>query len=242
MVTMEYDNTLIRVPQCWEDITLGKYESVYDKKPESARERVALVAQICEVDAEKLLSWPAEIFNGIVDYILFLYGDNPAIPCPYLEIDGVKYAVPLEDDLTLGAWVDADEAQKKGEAPISTTLAIVCRPVGEAYDYKNNEARQAMFAALPVSQVMGVMAFFLQCKEASVKLTQMYGNLQLVIDQLPRNTDILRSLGAGTKLLQMWRVLTFCILNVLLRYRLRKFLRSYNTSAIRRTQRKRKES
>jgi hypothetical protein len=230
MVTIEYNGIKVNVPESWQDVTLGEYEQFYALKPEGARERVALIAQVCKIDAETLLSWPAEVFNVIVDYVLFLYGDNPVPPNPVCEIDGVKYIVPIEDELTLGAYVDADEAQKGQDRVISNVLAIVCRPAGEAYDYKNNEARAAMFAAQPVSKVLGVMAFFLHCKQLSERRTQVFGNLHQVAALLPRNTELLRSLGGGIKLLRMWPVVRFCILNALLRYRLRRFSRTCSTA------------
>jgi hypothetical protein len=157
---MEYNTVGIEVPESWDDITLGFYETLYTEKPGTARERAALAAKICKVDADLLLSWPAEVFNRIVGYIDFLFRDNPAPPSPVVGAGGVNYIVPIEDELSLGAWVDADDVQKKGENVLSNILAIVCRPAGEAYDHKNNEARQAMFAALPVSRVLGALAFF----------------------------------------------------------------------------------
>mgnify|MGYP006906849322 FL=1 len=59
---LEYDNTRISVPESWDDITLGFYESFYDEEPSTARERVEWVAHICNVDSELLLEWPSEVF------------------------------------------------------------------------------------------------------------------------------------------------------------------------------------
>lgn len=235
MLTIEINDVKINVPQGWDDITLGTYEQVFDRKPESARDRVALVAQVCGIDAATLLNWPAEVFNIIVENILFLYGENPAKPSPLVEIGGVKYLVPVEDEISLGAWVDADEAQKAGVNVLSNVLAIVCRPAGEVYDYKNNEARQKLFASQPASKIMGVLAFFLHCKQQSERLTAAYGKLHQVADLLPRNTEILRNLGAGTKLLRMWRIIRFYYLTRLLRSQLRKFSPYYNTARIKST-------
>lgn len=157
---LEYDNTRISVPESWDDITLGFYESFYDEEPSTARERVEWVAHICNVDSELLLEWPSEVFNRIVGYLDFLFKNNPAEPSPTIEVEGVKFIVPIEEELTLGAWVDIDEVQKQGKNVLSNILAIVCRPVGEKYDCKNNDERREMFAALPVSKVLGVLAFF----------------------------------------------------------------------------------
>ncbi|SHJ66031.1 hypothetical protein [Bacteroides stercorirosoris] len=229
MVAIEYNKVKISVPESWDDITLGFYETFYTVKPETARERVALVAHICKTDANLLLGWPAEIFNRIVGYIGFLFEDNPAPPSPVVEVEGVKYVVPIEDELSLGAWVDADDAQKKEENVLSNILAIVCRPVGEEYNYKNNEARAAMFAALPVSKVLGVLAFFLHYKTVLDQRTAAYTKLAALVGQLPQNIKPLLSRGGGIKLSLIWPTLKYYVLIILLRYQLRKFLPSYST-------------
>lgn len=239
MVQIEYNTVKIEVPESWDDITLGFYETFYTEKPEAARERAALVAKICKVDADLLLSWPAEVFNRIVEYIDFLFKDNPASPNPVVEVGGVNYIVPIEDELSLGAWVDADEVQKTGENVLSNILAIVCRPAGEAYDYKNNEARRAMFAALPVSKVLAVLAFFLHCKTVLDRRTAAYTKLAQAYGQLPPNIKPFLSPGGGIRLSQIWPIIKYRALMLLLRYQLQKFLRSCNTVRIKTTPKRR---
>lgn len=229
MTTVDYNDISISVPDSWDDITLGFYETFSTKKPETTRERVALVAHICKTSPDVLLNWPAEVFNRVVGHIGFLFEDNPAPHSPLVEVGGVNYVVPIEDELTLGAWVDLDDVQKKGENVLSNVLAIVCRPVGEEYDYKNNEARAAMFAGLPVSKVLGVLAFFLQCKNVSEQRTAAYARVAALADQLPRSIRPSQSPGGGIRLSQIWPILKYCALSILLRYQLRRFLHSCNT-------------
>lgn len=239
MVLIEYNTVKIEVPESWNDITLGFYETFYTEKPETARERAALVAKICKVEADLLLSWPAEVFNRIVEYIDFLFKDNQATPNPIVKVGDVNYIVPIEEQLSLGAWVDADEVQKKGENVLSNILAIVCRPAGEPYDYKNNETRRSMFAALPVSNVLAVLAFFLHCKTVLDRRTMAYMNLAQAHDRLPRNIKHFLSHGGGIKLSQIWLIIKYQALILLLRYQLRKFLRSCNTVRIKITPKRR---
>lgn len=229
MVKLDDGNIIIYVPQSWDDITLGHYETFYTDKPETAHDRVAYVAKVCKTDTDILLSRPAEVFNIIVGHIGFLFEDITAAPNPCIEIGDVKYIVPLEDELSLGAWVDADEAQKKGENVLSNTLAIVCRPVGEEYNCKNNDARAAMFAALPVSKVLGVLAFFLHCKAVSDRRTAACTKIAEAYGQLPLNIKYLLNPGAGIGLLRIWRTIKYTGLTILLRYRLRMFLRTCNS-------------
>lgn len=161
MTTIEYGEKRIEVPDCWDDITLGKYETVSAMPAKTAKEKVEMMAEICGVEVSVLLDWPAEIFNRMVEITGFLFREEEKVePAASIEIDGVQYAVPIGDKITLGVWVDVDEVQKIGQNVLSGVLAIVCRPVGEEYDGNNNEVRQRLFAALPVSRVMPVLAFF----------------------------------------------------------------------------------
>lgn len=228
MVKIEYNNDKIEVPTGWDDITVGHYESFYNDKPTTGRERVALVAKICKVAPDVLLEWPAEAFEIILERCAFIFKDNPAPASPVIEVDGVAYIVPVEDKLSLGAYVDADEVQKSGEAVLSNVLAIVCRPAGEAYDHEKSEVRAAMFAALPVSKVQGVLSFFLLCSDALNKRTKVFTDLAEAVALLPPNIKHLRKPGAGIKLLWNWRAAKYRVLTKLLNMRLRKLLRSYN--------------
>lgn len=241
MVRLEYEGVEISIPENWDDITLGHYETFRLDEHKTAREHVALVAKVCKTDADLLLSWPTEVFNRIVDYLDFIFEDVAAAPCSFVEVDGVKYVVPIDEELSLGAWVDADEAQKTGDAVLSTVLAIVCRPAGEAYDPKNTEGRQAMFAALPVSRVFGVLAFFLACKTAYDKRTAAFSNLAQLYDQLPRNIKPSQRLGGGIRLSRIWQVMKYYVLMKLLYVRLQRCLRSFSTSKIK-TQPKRRSA
>lgn len=232
MVTIEYNKVKVLVPENWDDISLGFYETFYTKKPETARERVELVAHICKMEAEILLAWPVEVFNELVDRIGFLFKDNPAKPDPTVEIEGIKYIVPIEDDLSLGAWVDADDVQKNGDAVLSNVLAIVCRPAGEEYDCSNNEARAAMFASQPVSRILGVLAFFLHYRNALYQRTDAYSAIRELADLLPQSTGLLLGRGGGIRISQIWRIIKYYALIALLRYRLRKFSPSCNIGRI----------
>lgn len=240
MVTIEFNGVKIDVPSNWEDVTVGHYESFYLDNPETTRERVGLIAKVCKVDVAVLLEWPAEVFNIIVERCDFLFTDNDAKPDPTIKIGEITYVVPIEDKLTLGAYVDADAVQKDGDQVLSQLLAIVCRPPGEEYNYENSDARAAMFAALPVSEVLGVLAFFLQCSAALMKRTKAFTNLAQAVESLPPTIRNSPRRGGGIRLLWTWRATRYMILTKQLNWRLQKLLLSYNTSGIKGTRTRRK--
>ena len=86
-----------------------------------------------------------------------------------------------------------------------------------------------MFAALPVSKVLGVLAFFLHYKTVLDQRTAAYTKLAALVGQLPQNIKPLLSRGGGIKLSLIWPTLKYYVLIILLRYQLRKFLPSYST-------------
>lgn len=222
----------VSVPESWDEITLGLYETFYTDKPTNAHEQIILVAKVCQTDHKTLLDYPLETFNQIVDYIGFIFKDDPPEACPYIEIEKTKYLINVEDRLSLGEWVDLDEVQKKGENILSNILSIVCRPAGEKYNYQNNETRREMFAALPVSKVLGVLAFFLHSKNEYDKRTEAYSKLMQAVGLLPKDIKTLSKNGVGIRLLLTWRGIKYYVLMKLIHYRLRRFLPSLNTGAI----------
>lgn len=230
MVSIEYDGKVVNVPESWEDVTVGQYEAWGLDEPQTARERVEYVARICQVEPEILLAWPAEVFNRIVEYIGFVFDNTPVEPCPYVDIDGVRFIINIEHKITTGEWVDAEAVQENGEAIISNMLAILCRPIGEAYNDENNDTRQAMFASQPLGKVRGVLAFFLQCKTVSDKRIESFSRLVEACDLLPPSIKPFLNGGAGTKLSRIWQAVTYSVLMRLLYYRLRRYLLSLSTS------------
>lgn len=240
MTTIQYLDEEIKVPDNWGEIKLRNYEGFYMDRPETLRERVAMVAKICNADVELILQWPAEIFNLIIDKTVFIFREHKVAPSPSIKIGDETYVIPVEEKLTLGAYIDADQTQKDGVNVLSNILAIVCRPAGESYDPDKTEERAEMFGALSMSEVQPLLGFFLHCKHALDKRTTVFTNLRQAVELLPPNIELLRSPGTGIRLSQTWRILKYGALIMLLRYRLRRFLHLSNTSAIKITQKRRK--
>lgn len=240
MKKYEYNDVMVQVPTSWDDVTVSTYDRMWTIKPKNARERANVVAIACGVDLQVFLDWPTEAFTMILHEVAFLFTDNPVAPSPAVVVNGVQYNVAIEEKLTFGEYIDADHIQKNSDAILSNVLAIVCRPAGEKYNPDNNEARAAMFGALPVSQVQGVLAFFLRFYQISTKRMRLCANLQAMVDLLPPNTAALLKHGGSIRLSRIWPIIKYGFLMKLLRARLRKFSRSYYTNGTRRPQNLRK--
>lgn len=240
MTTIEYLKQKIDVPENWEELTLKDYEGFYKQKPANIREKVSLIAHICKVDPEIILGWPAEAFPILVECAGFLFKPYEADPRPSVKIDGETFLINVEEKLSLGEYIDADEVQKSGENVLSNILAIVCRPYGEAYDPDKTEERAEMFANLSMSEIHPLLSFFLKCKNALEKHTEVFSCLTEAAALLPPLTQVLPRHGAGINLSQIWRILKYGILTALLRRQLRQLSRSHSLPGIRITRKKRK--
>lgn len=232
----EYLDKTLNVPTGWDDVTVGTYDRIWPMKPKTSRERSEVVAIACGTTLEDFLDWPQDAVKLILKDVDFLFNDNPVPPSPAVKIGDTQYNVAIEEKLSFGEYIDVDDVQKNSDAILSNVLAIVCRPPGEKYNPDNNTERAAMFSALPMSQVQGVLAFFLRCYQVSTRRTRLCANLQTMVDQLPRNTAALLRHGGSTKLSRIWPIIKYGFLMKLLRARLRKFSRSYYISGTRRPQ------
>ena len=240
MTKIEYNNQTIEVPESWQEVRLRAYEKYYTERPQSVKDKVLLVARICEIDEATLLAWPADVFNIIAEKTAFIFKEHKVDPAPSIKIDEVTYVIPVEEKLSLGAYIDADEVLKEGEGVLSQVLAITCRPAGEAYDPDKTEERAAMFGALSMAEAQPLLGFFLHFKSVLDKRTTAFTNLTQAVESLPPNIVNSLRLGGGTRLSRTWRTVKYGVLIMLLRYRLRKCLRLFNTSEIKTTRKGRK--
>lgn len=231
MVKIEYNGAVIDAPENWDEVRLGDYERVLNLKPQTARERVEVVANIVKTDANALLGAPAELFNYLVEITQFMFEDTTFEPQPFVGVNGVKYFVSITDDLTLGEWVDIEDAQvNRPDTIMAEILAICCRPAGEDYNPKATAERKSMFEGLPVSAVAGAFAFFLSYSQKLEAQTRHFSELKAQIElSLPLTLSSLNS-GVGIRLLATWRGIRYFALMMLLAYRLRRLSRSFNTN------------
>ena len=232
MKRIEVNTDIINVPESWDDITLGFYETWFDKAPQNRKEQIELVAEICKIDSATLLSYPVEVFNIVSDTLAFVFTESTTTPSPFIEIEGVKYIIPITETLTTGAWVDAEQAQKEDEHVLSSILAITCQRAGETYDTLRTEERQKMFAKLTMSKVLPLLGFFLHYKKVLESRSAMFLQVREVANQYVNSTVSFPSDGDGTKFWQIWPRVRFYIWTKYLKNRLRKSLRSLDTKQI----------
>lgn len=231
MVRYEYEGNTIEVPTGWHELTLGDWDRLHRMPTKTDRDRVEFVLAACKADPDTWRAAPVDIFNMVVSNAAFLFTDPDVPPSAEIAIGGKRFVIPIEDSLTLGEWVDIDELQKSGEGVLVGVLSTVCRPAGEKYDPATCDARRPMFAALTMTEAYPLLGFFLQCAQRSQKLSTMSSMLNQLAAQLPPSMLALRGIGVGTRLLRIWPITKYLVLNALLRYRLSRHSRLYGTGS-----------
>lgn len=242
MDIIKYEGTTVHVPTSWEDVTLAVYEANYKREATTLRDKVAVMAGVCNIEPAVFMGWAVEAFDAVVARLGFIFEEYNAEPSPIVEINGVKFSIPCEDSLTLAQWVDAEQAHKDGTDEISTILSIVCQPVGEAYDPKLSNDRIALFKSLTMDKIQPLISFFLLRRRQFELKTEVFSKLTASTDQLAQSIAHLRKRGAGISLSQTLRAIIYFPLMLRYRYQLRKLSRSYNTKRQKRAPRKRRET
>lgn len=230
MKRKEIDKAVIEVPETWDDIALGFYETWFFKTPVTRLEKVELVAEICKINPAILLNSPVGLTNPIIDTLDFVFKETTTPPNPSIVVEGVRYTIPITESLTTACWIDAEAAQKEKVAVLSNILAIVCLPDGETYDPHKSEERRKMFAELKVSEVLPLLSFFLHYKKMLEKRSTMFSQVREAANLYVSSTANFPNVGGGTKLLRTWRAVRYYTLTKWLRYRLRKYLHSLGMS------------
>lgn len=217
------------VPSSWGDITLGVYERFYNDDPKTTREKIDYVAKVCDTDPKLLLSWASEALAIIIDKIDFIYKLPDINPCPFVDIDGVRYTINTEDKLTLAQWVDIEEFQNKDAGDISSVLAALCLAPGEEYDPDKIAERADMFRAQSVTKVLPLIGFFLNYAD----VLEQYTRALLEVHQAAGLCRTLGSsflkIGFGTILLTPLRAVRFGATMIYLRFLLARCSRTLSS-------------
>lgn len=200
------------VPTSWDDITLKTYQEIeryYEDKDKDfdLREVIHIITNhtIDEVNA-----LPLEFLDSMMEKMAFLL-ESPSNekPTNSVEIDGEVYTVHTENKLKVGEYIAADTAMKGDKHNYAAFMAILCRKDGEIYDsrFENEvlEDRIKMWEKQPVTKILPVAGFFLECYVTLQMPTLLSSKAMELIDLELKSIKTLRKNGdlsiLSTKLL-----------------------------------------
>lgn len=229
MVKIEFEDIQLQIPAGWHEIELQNYEKWFMSKPESQKDYIEYIADICQTDAQTLMDAPAQIFDIVCKTIQFVFQENIP-PQSSIEIENINYYISTSNKLTLAEWVDVDTIlNSKSENQLSEILSILCRPANEKYDPEISTKRQEIFRTIPCSKALPLVAFFLHKKKQSEQISNHFFQATTQIGHFLKDIETFAANGDGIKRLPIWQKIKYTFLTRSLKKQWSKFSDFYFT-------------
>ena len=215
-ITVEKDFGEWKVPQSWDDLTLGKFqelERLYDT--EDGNERKFDVRDVLDLMTDRtkdeINELPIEFTDSLLRKMYWLH-EQPDFgkPSNKIIIDGVQYTVHNENEMKFGEYVALDTALKGDKHNYAAMLAILCRKDGEIFDAKfENEilpSRIEFWKNVSVMKVMPIVSFFLELSSMSLQVSQLSSQVQEGINHILKHIETSKRNGVFSALYTKWQV------------------------------------
>ena len=215
-ITVEKDFGEWKVPQSWDDLTLGKFqelERLYDGDDD--KERKFDVRDVLDLMTDRtkdeINELPIEFTDMLLRKMYWLH-EQPDFgkPSNKVTIDGVQYTVHNENEMKFGEYVALDTAMKGDKHNYAAMLAILCRKDGEIFDAKfENEilpSRIEFWKNVSVMKVMPIVSFFLELSSMSLQVSQLSLEIQEGINHILKHIETSKRNGVFSALYTKWQV------------------------------------
>ena len=213
-VTVEKDFGEWKVPQSWDDLTLGKFqelERLYDGDEERKFDVRDVLDLMTDRTKDEINELPIEFTDMLLRKMYWLH-EQPDFgkPSNKVTIDGVQYTVHNENEMKFGEYVALDTAMKGDKHNYAAMLAILCRKDGEIFDAKfENEilpSRIEFWKNVSVMKVMPIVSFFLELSSMSLQVSQLSLEIQEGINHILKHIETSKRNGVFSALYTKWQV------------------------------------
>lgn len=184
------------VPTSWDEVTLKMYQDIErmyeDKdKPFDVRECLHI---FCGRSVDEINELPVEFAESIMSRLSFLQEKpDDGVSSNSVVISGETYIVKFMEKLKVGEYVAVDTIIKGDKHNYAAILAILCRKDDEAYDSRFEaevlEGRIRMFEEQPITVIMPLISFFLDCYMVSVVPSLLSSRIREEIDHTLRHIE-----------------------------------------------------
>ena len=196
----------VTVPTDWSQVTLKQYEKIeeYYDGDEKKFNIIDVLDIFINKTKDYIMSLPAEFLEKIIDKMSFI-NEQPKVdkPTNKIEIDGETYIINVMEKLKTGEYIAADTALKANRHDYASLLAILCRKEGEAYDSKFEaelfQKRKEMFEQQPITKILPLVSYFLQCYIISAIPTLLSMKLEEEINRTANSIETLQKNGEISK-------------------------------------------
>ena len=213
-ITVEKDFGEWKVPQSWDDLTLGKFqelERLYDGDEERKFDVRDVLDLMTDRTKDEINELPIEFTDSLLRKMYWLH-EQPQFgkPSNKITIDGVQYTVHNENEMKFGEYVALDTAMKGDKHNYAAMLAILCRKEGEIFDAKfENEilpSRIEFWKNVSVMKVMPIVSFFLELSSMSLQVSQLSSEIQEGINHILKHIETSKQNGVFSALYTKWQV------------------------------------
>ena len=189
-------------PSKWDDVTLEMFQKIdkyYSNKDEKFDVRNVLDI-FTNHTREEIDQLPIDFTDKLLNELSFLkeqpnYGDAS----PKIEIDGEEYCINVMEKLKTGEYVSIDTILKNDSHDYISILAVLCRKQGEIYDSKFEaevfEERQKLFAKQPITKIMPLISFFINCYIVRKMPSLLYSDVEEGLNLMEQNIESSRANG-----------------------------------------------
>ena len=213
-ITVEKDFGEWKVPQSWDDLTLGKFqelERLYDGDEERKFDVRDVLDLMTDRTKDEINELPIEFTDSLLRKMYWLHEQpNFGKPSNKITIDGVQYTVHNENEMKFGEYVALDTALKGDKHNYAAMLAILCRKDGEIFDAKfENEvlpSRIEFWKNVSVMKVMPIVSFFLELSSISLQVSQLSLEVQEGINHILKHIETSKQNGVFSALYTKWQV------------------------------------
>ena len=214
-ITVEKDFGEWKVPQSWDDLTLGKFQELERLYDGDDKERKFDVRDVLDLMTDRtkdeINELPIEFTDSLLRKMYWLH-EQPDFgkPSNKVTIDGVQYTVHNENEMKFGEYVALDTAMKGDKHNYAAMLAILCRKEGEVFDAKfENEilpSRIEFWKNVSVMKVMPIVSFFLELSSMSLQVSQLSLEVQEGINHILKHIETSKQNGVFSALYTKWQV------------------------------------
>ena len=214
-ITVEKDFGEWKVPQSWDDLTLGKFQELERLYDGDENERKFDVRDVLDLMTDRtkdeINELPIEFTDMLLRKMYWLH-EQPDFgkPSNKVTIDGVQYTVHNENEMKFGEYVALDTALKGDKHNYAAMLAILCRKDGEIFDAKfENEilpSRIEFWKNVSVMKVMPIVSFFLELSSMSLQVSQLSLEIQEGINHILKHIETSKQNGVFSALYTKWQV------------------------------------
>ena len=214
-ITVEKDFGEWKVPQSWDELTLGKFQELERFYDGDENERKFDVRDVLDLMTDRtkdeINELPIEFTDSLLRKMYWLH-EQPEFgkPSNKITIDGVQYTVHNENEMKFGEYVALDTALKGDKHNYAAMLAILCRKDGEIFDAKfENEilpSRIEFWKNVSVMKVMPIVSFFLELSSMSLQVSQLSLEIQEGINHILKHIETSKRNGVFSALYTKWQV------------------------------------